>query len=246
MAEASHTFAADWSIPRPAFHPARGAGQAERLPAWGGGQTARSAVASTSSVSVLRLWLGSQQPSSSRPTARQPTMLNFGASLQQASVSYLEMLVLSSCCVREPAEERREHEPLNKPRLRTQAAAGSCKGFPPCRLGISSRACAEEGVGRKSLGRAPGESDPTPGCPGDKGDSRGYPRRRVSWRSCLPGSAVEMGGGALHLALAGDARLQQECDSGWQRLLMGCLPERRAPARRGRGEPCQVETARLG
>lgn len=40
--------------------------------------------------------------------------------------------------------------------------------------------------------------------------------------------------------------LHQECDPGWQGLLMVCLPERRAPARRGRGKPCQVETARLG
>lgn len=60
LAAASHTFAADWPTPGPALYPARGAGQAERLPAWGGGQTARSAVASTSQCS--RLWLGSQQP----------------------------------------------------------------------------------------------------------------------------------------------------------------------------------------
>lgn len=53
LAEASHTFAADWPAPGPALYPARGAGQAERLPARGGGQTARSAVASTSSVSAL-------------------------------------------------------------------------------------------------------------------------------------------------------------------------------------------------
>lgn len=52
LAPASHTFAADWPAPGPALYPARGAGQAERLPEWGGGQTARSAVASTSGVSV--------------------------------------------------------------------------------------------------------------------------------------------------------------------------------------------------
>lgn len=71
LAEASHTFAADWPTPGPALYPARGAGQAERLPAWGGGQTARSAVASTSSVSVLPSVARQPAARSPQPAARQ-------------------------------------------------------------------------------------------------------------------------------------------------------------------------------
>lgn len=96
LAGASHTFVADWLAAGSAPTPARGARQAEWLPEWGGGRR-RGAQRRRHRRRVSlgsRLWLSSraaQQPVSSPPAAKQPTMLNFGASLQQAAVSHLGM-----------------------------------------------------------------------------------------------------------------------------------------------------------
>lgn len=62
----------------------------------GRGQTARSAAAAVAASSVSGFPSVAKQPSSLAASqlasaARQPTMLNFGASLQQAAVSHLGM-----------------------------------------------------------------------------------------------------------------------------------------------------------
>lgn len=106
-----------------------------------------------------------------------------------------------------------------------------------------------ERVGRSSLGPGPGESDPVPGYPGDKGNSwRPQEASEGAGGAASPRSAVEMEGASCTWLWREmpPVRTGKQGDPGWPGLLTVCLPERRAPARRGRGNPCQVETARLG
>lgn len=138
LAEASHTFATDWPRPGPAPSPARGAGQAERLPEWGGGQTARSAAASTSECLCAPVCgrLGGQP---NRTWRFSPA--GFGKSPADAVSS------------RRPVPgSHRGREPLTP----TSATPGNpgcswvVQGFPARRLSIYHRgvrwgACAEEG-----------------------------------------------------------------------------------------------------
>lgn len=82
LAGASHTFAAHWPPAGPAPAPARGARQAERLPEWGGGRR-RGARRRRVSPGARARPAGEAAP---RERPRRPDMLNFGASLQQATV----------------------------------------------------------------------------------------------------------------------------------------------------------------
>lgn len=143
----------------------------------GRGQTARSAEAAagaTSSVSARPSGPAAQQPVSVPPAARQPTMLNFGASLQQAAVSHLGM----PCPPRLATSERpagREPEPpdcrAGGPGL--QRSRGGVGRFPACRRGSGEGGCVARGSGEAAWDVAPRERQVCSRCSEGKGHLRG-------------------------------------------------------------------------
>lgn len=100
-----------------------------------------------------------EQPVSVPPAARQPTMLNFGASLQQAAVSHLGMPGPPRLATSErPAG--REPEPLTASRARgpgLQRSRGGVGRVPACRRGSGEGVCVARGSGEAAGDGAPRE-----------------------------------------------------------------------------------------